>query len=224
MDGGASVMSAGDHIAQAPLFRRPSATVTRTRGADRRLMMERESSIPPCLSVGSAGHSEQVRGPEKALDQACSARRCGKPVNGSPSPVERRCSERRSRAIGLPQGHRSLRPPSPPGLQSADSVDLVTDNAALVLPVTGGPCAAEASGPAGALRRLQGPLDHACSGGRAVGGLSFASFRRFWAAAARRNSSRAPHGPRKRSRPSFRMRLRWAKSISTFFRSRRVVS
>ena len=39
-------------------------------------------------------------------------------------------------------------------------------------------------------------------------GTSLASFRRFWAAAARRNSSRAPFGPRSRSRSSLRMRLR----------------
>ena len=50
-------------------------------------------------------------------------------------------------------------------------------------------------------------------------GNILASFRRFWAVAARRNSSFAPHGPRNRNRPSPRMRLRWAKSISTFFRS-----
>ena len=51
-------------------------------------------------------------------------------------------------------------------------------------------------------------------------GNILASLRRFWAVAARRNSSFAPHGPRNRSRPSPRMRLRWAKSISTFFLSR----
>ena len=50
-------------------------------------------------------------------------------------------------------------------------------------------------------------------------GMSFASFLRFWAVAARWNSSRAPHGPRNRSRRRPRMRLRWANSISTFFRS-----
>ena len=50
-------------------------------------------------------------------------------------------------------------------------------------------------------------------------GKSFASLRRFWAVAARRNSSFAPQGPRNRSRPRPRMRLRWAKSISTFFLS-----
>ena len=55
-------------------------------------------------------------------------------------------------------------------------------------------------------------------------GISMASLRRFWAVAARRNSSRAPFGPRSRSRSSFRMRLRWANSISTFFRSRREVT
>jgi hypothetical protein len=54
-------------------------------------------------------------------------------------------------------------------------------------------------------------------------GISFASFRRFWAVAARRNSSRAPFGPLSLSRSSLRMRLRWANSISTFLRSRRAV-
>ena len=49
-------------------------------------------------------------------------------------------------------------------------------------------------------------------------GISFASLRRFWAAAARWNSSRAPFGPRSRRRSSLRMRLRCANSISTFFR------
>jgi hypothetical protein len=46
-----------------------------------------------------------------------------------------------------------------------------------------------------------------------------ASLRRFWAVAASRNSSFAPHGPRNLSLFRPRMRLRWAKSISTFFRS-----
>lgn len=59
---------------------------------------------------------------------------------------------------------------------------------------------------------------HAVAG--VSGGISLASLRRFWAVAARRNSSLAPLGPRRRSRSSFRMRLRWANSISTFFRSR----
>src|SRR5437660_12754508 len=49
-------------------------------------------------------------------------------------------------------------------------------------------------------------------------GISLASFRRFWAVAARWNSSRAPFGPRNRSRSSLRMRLRCANSISTFLR------
>ena len=39
-------------------------------------------------------------------------------------------------------------------------------------------------------------------------GMSFASFRRFWAVAAKRNSSLAPLGPRRRNRSSLRMRLR----------------
>lgn len=49
-------------------------------------------------------------------------------------------------------------------------------------------------------------------------GLSFASFRRFWAIAASVNSSCTPHGLRSRSRPRPRMRLRCANSISTFLR------
>jgi len=36
-------------------------------------------------------------------------------------------------------------------------------------------------------------------------GISLAIFRRFWAVAARMNSSRAPFGPRKRKRSSLRM-------------------
>ena len=63
--------------------------------------------------------------------------------------------------------------------------------------------------------------------GRAIGdgiGISLASLRRFWAVAARWNSSRAPFSPRHRSRSSFRMRLRWANSISTFLRSTRARS
>ena len=50
--------------------------------------------------------------------------------------------------------------------------------------------------------------------------ISLAILRRFWAAAARWNSSRALHGPRNLRRSSFRMRLRCANSISTFLRSR----
>src|SRR5665647_1165833 len=61
-----------------------------------------------------------------------------------------------------------------------------------------------------------------CQAGFRFGtGISFASFRRFWAVAARRNSSCAPFGPRSRRRPRLRMRLRCANSISTFLRSRR---
>ena len=41
--------------------------------------------------------------------------------------------------------------------------------------------------------------------------------------APRWNSSRAPLGPRNRSRSSLRMRLRWANSISTFLRRQREV-
>jgi hypothetical protein len=50
--------------------------------------------------------------------------------------------------------------------------------------------------------------------------MSIAILRRFWAAAARWNSSRAPHGPRNRSRSSFKMRFKCANNISTFLRSR----
>ena len=64
--------------------------------------------------------------------------------------------------------------------------------------------------------RLSCQALHVCCGA----GKTLASLRRFWAVAARRNSSFAPHGPRNRNRPNPRMRLRWAKSISTFFRSR----
>jgi hypothetical protein len=56
------------------------------------------------------------------------------------------------------------------------------------------------------------------SGGRAT---SATSRRRFWAMAARTNSSWAPRGPRSRSRPSFRMRFKCANRISIFLRSRR---
>ena len=59
---------------------------------------------------------------------------------------------------------------------------------------------------------------------RALAGLNLASRRKFCAVAARRNSSLAPHGPRSRKRPTRRMRLRWANSISTFFRRRQAAS
>jgi hypothetical protein len=49
-------------------------------------------------------------------------------------------------------------------------------------------------------------------------GRNRARRRRFRAVAASRNSSLAPHGPRSRKRPSLKLRLRWANSISTFFR------
>lgn len=48
-------------------------------------------------------------------------------------------------------------------------------------------------------------------------GISLASFRRFWAVAARWNPSRAPFGPRNRSRFRFRMRFNWVNTILTFF-------
>ena len=56
---------------------------------------------------------------------------------------------------------------------------------------------------------------HVCCGA----GKILADLLRFWPVAARRNSSFAPHGPRSRSCTKPRMRLRWAKSISTFFRN-----
>jgi len=55
-------------------------------------------------------------------------------------------------------------------------------------------------------------------GGRTT---SFASLRRFCAIAASVNSNWAPHGPRSRRRPSRKIRLRCANSISTRLRSRR---
>ena len=58
----------------------------------------------------------------------------------------------------------------------------------------------------------------AVGGGRAT---SIASLRRFCAIAASVNSNCAPAGPRRRNRPSRRMRLRCANSISIFLRSRR---
>jgi hypothetical protein len=63
------------------------------------------------------------------------------------------------------------------------------------------------SAEAGALTHDIGYARHgsAAGGGRAT---SFASRRRFCAIAARVNSSCAPHGPRNRSRPSRKMRLR----------------
>src|SRR5580693_1210483 len=51
-------------------------------------------------------------------------------------------------------------------------------------------------------------------------GLKRASRLRFWAVAARRNSSLAPFGPLSRKRARRRIRLKWANSISTFFRRR----
>lgn len=54
-----------------------------------------------------------------------------------------------------------------------------------------------------------------------VAGKIFADLQWFWAASARRNSSFAPHVPRNRRRPSLRMRLSCAKSISTFFLRRK---
>src|SRR3546814_10554558 len=51
--------------------------------------------------------------------------------------------------------------------------------------------------------------------------VSIARRRRFCAVAASVNSSLAPLSPRSRKRVTFRMRLRWAKSISIFLRRRR---
>ena len=69
-------------------------------------------------------------------------------------------------------------------------------------------------------RRLMGEAVGAANGIDASlyrSGLAIA----LLAVAARRNSSRAPQGPRNRSRSSRRMRLRLANSISIFFRSPR---
>jgi hypothetical protein len=56
-------------------------------------------------------------------------------------------------------------------------------------------------------RQIPGSPPHVAKMG-AGSGMSFASFRRFWAVAAKRNSSLAPLGPRRRNRPSLRMRFR----------------
>ena len=66
-------------------------------------------------------------------------------------------------------------------------------------------------------RDAQATQAEVCGGDLAT---NFARRRRFWAMAARVNSSCAPRGPRNRRRPSLRMRLRWANSISTRLRSR----
>ena len=66
-------------------------------------------------------------------------------------------------------------------------------------------------------------IDYAGHGSAAGGGraTSFARRRRFCAMAPSVNSSCAPRGPRNLSRPSRKMRLRWANSISTRLRLRR---
>ena len=56
-------------------------------------------------------------------------------------------------------------------------------------------------------RQIPGCSPHVAKMG-AGSGMSFANFRRFWAVAANRNSSLAPLGPRRRNRPSLRMRFR----------------
>ncbi|SDK46249.1 diguanylate cyclase (GGDEF) domain-containing protein [Aliiruegeria lutimaris] len=65
---------------------------------------------------------------------------------------------------------------------------------------------------------------HGAFGNAAGAGRSLASFLRFCAVAARRNSSLAPFGPRSRSRLRPSIRFRWANSISTFFRSFMAIS
>ncbi len=65
------------------------------------------------------------------------------------------------------------------------------------------------------LQRLSDQAFCVCCGA----GKLFADLRRFWAVAARRNSSFAPQGPGNRNLPRPRRRLRWAKSLSTFFPS-----
>jgi hypothetical protein len=56
-------------------------------------------------------------------------------------------------------------------------------------------------------RQIPGSSPHVAKMG-AGSEISFANFRRFWAVAANRNSSLAPFGPRRRNRPSLRMRFR----------------
>jgi hypothetical protein len=56
-------------------------------------------------------------------------------------------------------------------------------------------------------RQIPGSSPHVAKMG-AGRGMSFANLRRFWAVAAKRNSSLAPLGPRRRNRSSLRMRLR----------------
>ena len=56
--------------------------------------------------------------------------------------------------------------------------------------------------------RLMKPCIWAIRPFHGVTGTSFASLRRFGAVAARRNSSRAPFGPLRQRRSSFRMRFR----------------
>src|ERR1700726_3871001 len=70
------------------------------------------------------------------------------------------------------------------------------------------------------LRRIAG-LILSQAGFRFGIGINLLDLRRVCGVAARRNSSRAPFGPRSRSRSSLRMRLRCANSISIFLRSRR---
>src|SRR6266567_8320431 len=63
--------------------------------------------------------------------------------------------------------------------------------------------------------------DLAGENGRAAAVAFFEDLVEVSAGASVRNSSLAPNRPGSRSRLSLRMRLRWANSISTFFRSRR---
>jgi hypothetical protein len=70
-------------------------------------------------------------------------------------------------------------------------------------------------------RQTRAGLSGAQAGFKAGGRINFASFRRFCAVAARRNSSRAPKEPLSLRRSRRRMRFRCANSISIFFRSRR---
>ena len=70
----------------------------------------------------------------------------------------------------------------------------------------------------GAERALEGNADLMILPLSASHAHSLANLRKFCAAAARVNSSCAPDGPRSLKRSSFKIRLRWANSISTFFR------
>ena len=87
--------------------------------------------------------------------------------------------------------------------------------------------------PLDVVSQLWPPFSPRLGGGSARGGAGFSRLHigtsftrrlRFWAVAARRNSSLAPDKPRSRRRVSFNHRLRCANSISIFFRRARAVA